>query len=1098
MLKRAAFVLITLAVLSLGLLPSGATAQTPPPEASSLLVKLVSGLSANEQAAVIARNGGTETSAIPALRLHVVQVLIVELANTLARYEADPQVQHVEENRVRRSEMLSNDEHAVSQWALPQIGWDLAFGAVVPTGTTKVAILDSGIDAAHPDLAGRVVPGTSILDGSNGMSDSNGHGTWLAGIVAANTDNTIGVAGVAFAGVQLVPVTVLDGNGEGRDSDVIAGVIWAADHGADVILMAFSNPGFSPNLQDAIDYAWSRGAVLVAATGNDGVGTPTFPAGDRGVIGVSGTDPDDALLGYSNYGKAAFLAAPGESIATTDLNDEYVAVSGTSSSAAIVAGVAAFLKAVDPSLTNGIIVGRMARTADPAGTQEQTGNGRVNLARALTDTGTDELQPAGADPVGDGGPFVGPYVAASVTSVTITSPTNASPVTITSLPGSVTVSFSYVTSATGTTTGTADILGTSLSATKSLSSGSGTDSIIVTIPAGTANGTYNLKVTVSNNDGSGSNNKNDNKNGAVVINVPTKTTPTITWANPAGITYPTALSGTQLNATASVPGAFTYTPAAGMVLNAGNGQALHVDFVPTDTANYNGASKDVSINVQKGTPDITWANPADITYPTALSGTQLNATASVPGVITYTRTAGTVLNAGNGQTLHVDFVPTDTANYNNASKDVSINVLKGTPVITWANPADITYPTALSATQLNAAANVAGTFVYSPASGATLGAGANQTLHVEFTPNDTTNYNGASKDVSITVQKGTPVITWANPADITYPTALSATQLNATANVAGTFVYSPASGATLGAGANQTLHVEFTPNDTANYNGASKDVSITVQKGTPVITWANPADITYPTALSATQLNAAANVAGTFVYSPASGATLGAGANQTLHVEFTPNDTTNYNGASKDVSITVQKATPVITWANPAPVFYGTALSATQLNATADVPGNFVYTPPATTVVPVGSAQTLKVDFTPTDTANYNNVSKTVYINVLAWTMGGFFQPVDMDKVNTVKGGSTVPLKFRVYAGTTELTSTSVVSQFLQVTTGCASGTATDDIEEYATGGTVLRYDTQGGQFIFNWQTPKGAGKCYDVILKTQDGSSITAHFKTK
>jgi hypothetical protein len=413
MLKRTAFVLITLAVLSLGLLPSGATAQTPPPEASSLLVKLVSGLSANEQAAVIARNGGTETSAIPALRLHVVQVLTVELADTLARYEADPQVQHVEENRVRRSEMLSNDEHAVSQWALPQIGWDLAFGAVVPTGTAKVAILDTGIDATHPDLAGRVVPGTSILDGSNGLTDPNRHGTWVAGIVAANTNNAIGIAGVAFAGVQLMPVTVLDVNGEGRDSDVIAGVIWAADHGADVILMAFSNPGFSPNLQEAIDYAWSHGAVLVAAVGNDGVGTPTFPAGDRGVIGVSGTDQADALLGYSNYGKAAFLAAPGESIATTDLNGDYVAVSGTSSSAAIVAGVAAFLKAVDPAATNGMIVGRMARTADPAGTQEQTGNGRVNLARALADTGTDELQPAGADPVGDGGPFVGPYVAAS-------------------------------------------------------------------------------------------------------------------------------------------------------------------------------------------------------------------------------------------------------------------------------------------------------------------------------------------------------------------------------------------------------------------------------------------------------------------------------------------------------------------------------------------------------------------------------------------------------------------------------------------------------------------------------------------------------------
>ena len=226
-----------------------------------------------------------------------------------------------------------------------------------------------------------------------------------------------------------MPVTVLDANGEGRDSDVIAGVIWAADHGADVILMAFSNPGFSQNLQDAIDYAWSRGAVLVAAVGNDGVGTPTFPAGDRGVIGVSGTDQADALLGYSNYGKAAFLAAPGENIATTDLNGDYVAISGTSSSAAIVAGVAAFLKAVDPTLTNGIIVGRLARTADPAGTQEQTGNGRVNLARALADTGTDSIQPAGADPVGDGGPFVGPYVAAA-TSLTLTPSTGISGISV--------------------------------------------------------------------------------------------------------------------------------------------------------------------------------------------------------------------------------------------------------------------------------------------------------------------------------------------------------------------------------------------------------------------------------------------------------------------------------------------------------------------------------------------------------------------------------------------------------------------------------------------------------------------------------------------
>src|SRR5207247_3641466 len=137
----------------------------------------------------------------------------------------------------------------------------------------------------------------------------------------------------------------------------------------------------------------------------------------------------------------------------------------------------------------------------------------------------------------------------------------------------------------------------------------------------------------------------------------------------------------------------------------------------------------------------------------------------------------------------------------------------------------------------------------------------------------------------MTVNKGTPVITSANPANIIHPAALSGTELNASANVPGSFVYNPASGTVLNAGPH-TLHVDFTPSDTANYNNASKDVSITVDKGTPVITWANPADIVYGTALSATQLNATANVAGSFVYTPASGTGLNPGSSQTLHVAF--------------------------------------------------------------------------------------------------------------------------------------------------------------------------------------------------------------------
>ena len=395
-------------------------AQIVPATTSSLIVKVVAGLTSDQHAEIVARNGGTLTSSIPALRLLVVAVAPAELGATLARYQADPQVQSVEQNKVRVSESVPSDPLYVNQWALPKIGWDQVFGVITPTGSAKVALLDTGLDASHPELAGKGVAGTSMLDGSNGMTDPSGHGTWLAGIIAAQTDTipSDGIAAVAYAGVQIVPVTVLNANGEGQDSDVIAGVLWAADHGADVILMAFSAPDFSPNLQDAIDYAWSKGVVVVAAVGNDTVGTPTFPAGDRGVMGVAATDQNDALASFSNSGQAVFVAAPGVEIQTIDILGNYIVVSGTSTSAAYVAGLAAFMKAVDPTLSNGVIVGRIARNADPAGRQDQTGNGRINMPRALADTSTEFIEPAGAAPVGNGGPFVGPYQAAASLTVT--------------------------------------------------------------------------------------------------------------------------------------------------------------------------------------------------------------------------------------------------------------------------------------------------------------------------------------------------------------------------------------------------------------------------------------------------------------------------------------------------------------------------------------------------------------------------------------------------------------------------------------------------------------------------------------------------------
>ena len=485
-------------------------------------------------------------------------------------------------------------------------------------------------------------------------------------------------------------------------------------------------------------------------------------------------------------------------------------------------------------------------------------------------------------------------------------------------------------------------------------------------------GTKTLNVTFTPTDST----NYTTANGSVSLTV-NQATPTITWSNPADIVYGTALNSTQLDAFASVPGALVYSPTNGIVLGAGT-QTLHVDFTPNDAANYSNASKNVTLNVTKENIEITWSNPADIVYGTALNSSQLNASASVPGTLVYNPAEGTVLSVGT-QTLYVDFTPEDTANYSNASKSVTVNVLAATPEITWSNPADIIYGTTLNSTQLNASASVPGTFVYNPPAGTVLGAGT-RILHVDFTPTDTANYYNASKDVTINVQKSTPTISWTAPSPITYGTALSGTQLSATSpSTAGSFAYNPVSGTVLGAGT-KTLDVTFTPTDSTNYSTASKDVSITVQKETPTIIWSNPADIIYETALNSTQLNASASVAGTFDYAPISGTVLSAGA-QTLHVDFTPTDAANYSTPTKNVTINVIQANPVITWSNPSDIIYGTALNSTQLNASASVSGTFTYNPLSGTVLGSGT-QTLHVDFTPENTANYTNASKNVTLNV--------------------------------------------------------------------------------------------------------------------
>ena len=281
-------------------------------------------------------------------------------------------------------------------------------------------------------------------------------------------------------------------------------------------------------------------------------------------------------------------------------------------------------------------------------------------------------------------------------------------------------------------------------------------------------------------------------------------------------------------------------------------------------------------------------------------------------------------------------------------------------------------------------------------------------------------HNAAGDSVSnVMVVKATPVVTWAAPLPISSGTPLSAVQLNATASVPGSFVYTPPAATVLTVGT-YTLSVLFTPTDIANYNTVTATVPLVVGQSVPVITWPTPAPISYGTALSGVQLNATASVPGTFAYTPDIGVVLNAGSN-TLSVTFTPTDTTNYTTATASVTLVVNKATPVITWPTPAPIPFGTPLGATQLNATTTVPGSFVYTPPAGTILP-GGTQTLSVLFNPTDTANYNTATATVTLTVtnggpilsLAPTALTFSSPINVTTLAqtiTVSNVGSAPLR---------------------------------------------------------------------------------------
>ena len=281
---------------------------TPEPEPGvSYIVTFAPGANNALKGAALSAEGAEVKKSINQLNISVVELPANSHSQAAQALKNNPNILTAELNLTRSIAATPNDPDYPQQWSLPQIGWDEAYGGINPAGSAVVAVLDTGIDVAHLDLASNVIAGTSILDGSDGTTDPHGHGTSMAGIIGAETGNSVGIAGMGYAGVQVMPVTVMAANGTGQDSDIIAGVVYATDNGADVILMGFSNPGYSQALQDAVDYAWNAGVVIVAATGNDASSTPTYPAGMAGVMGVSNTTQSDTLEPSSNFGDAVFF-----------------------------------------------------------------------------------------------------------------------------------------------------------------------------------------------------------------------------------------------------------------------------------------------------------------------------------------------------------------------------------------------------------------------------------------------------------------------------------------------------------------------------------------------------------------------------------------------------------------------------------------------------------------------------------------------------------------------------------------------------------------------------------------------------------------------
>ena len=241
-----------------------------------------------------------------------------------------------------------NDPDYDRQWALPHIQAETAWREMGDLQPVTVAVIDTGVCMSHEDLEGRVLDGGyDFVDNDDDPEDVFGHGCSVAGIIAANTDNGIGIAGFA-PNSSILPVRVLGPSGSGSMADVAAGIVYAADNGADIINLSLGSAVGSQVTQDAVNHALVKGVTVIASAGNSGGNLPGYPARYEGVVAVGAIDADGSRSSFSN--KGGDIWAPGRDVHTIYLNNGYKALNGTSFSAPYVAAMAAVMEGADGQL----------------------------------------------------------------------------------------------------------------------------------------------------------------------------------------------------------------------------------------------------------------------------------------------------------------------------------------------------------------------------------------------------------------------------------------------------------------------------------------------------------------------------------------------------------------------------------------------------------------------------------------------------------------------------------------------------------------------------------------------------------------------------